>query len=55
MRFLDLPSTFWVGFLDGTTSGLPLAAMLLGVLYVTGTMVKLQELKLKILGRNDEH
>jgi len=51
MRFLDLPPTFWVGFLDGTTSGLSLAAMLMGVLYVTGTIAKVQEFKLKILGR----
>jgi transcriptional regulator with XRE-family HTH domain len=51
MRFLDLPSTFWVGFLEGITSGLPLAAMLMGVLYVTGTIAKVQEFKLRILGR----
>jgi len=51
MRFLDLPTTFWVGFLEGVTIGLPLAAMLFGILYVTGTILKVREAKLRILGR----
>lgn len=51
MRFFDLPSTFWVGFLEGTTSGITLAAMILGVLYITGAMAKVRELKLRLLKR----
>lgn len=51
MRFFDLPSTFWVGFLEGTTSGITLAAMILGVLYITGAMAKVREFKLRLLKR----
>jgi transcriptional regulator with XRE-family HTH domain len=51
MRFMGFPDTFWVGFLDGVTSGLPLAAMLLGILYVTGAMTKVRAFKLKLIGR----
>ncbi|HHY82975.1 MAG TPA: helix-turn-helix transcriptional regulator [Clostridiales bacterium] len=51
MRFMEFPDTFWVGFLDGVTSGLPLAAMLLGILYVTEAMTKVRAFKLKLIGR----
>jgi transcriptional regulator with XRE-family HTH domain len=51
MRFFDLPSTFWVGFLEGVTSGITLAAMILGVLYITGAMAKIREFKLRLLKR----
>ena len=51
MRFFELPSTFWVGFLEGTTSGITLAAMILGVLYITGEMAKVREFKLRLLKR----
>jgi transcriptional regulator with XRE-family HTH domain len=51
MRFLDLPSTFWVGFLEGSTCGMTMLAMLLGILYVTGAMVKVREFKMRMIGR----
>ncbi len=51
MRFFELPSTFWIGFLEGTTSGITLAAMILGVLYITGAMAKIREFKLRLLKR----
>ena len=51
MRFFDLPSTFWVGFLDGATGGMTMAAMILGILYVTGAMVKVHEFKMRMIGR----
>lgn len=51
MRFFDLPSTFWVGFLDGATGGMTMAAMILGILYVTGAMVKVREFKMRMVGR----
>ncbi len=51
IRFFDLPSTFWVGFLEGGTSGMTLAAMILGILYITGAMLKIREFKVRMLGR----
>ena len=51
MRFFDLPSTFWIGFLDGLTSGMTMVAMILGILYITGAMAKVRECKMRMLGR----
>lgn len=50
IRFFDLPSTFWVGFLEGVTGGMTLVAMILGILYITGAMLKIREFKVRMLG-----
>ena len=49
MQFLDLPSTFWVGFAKGATAGLAMLAMIFGILYLTGTMDKVKEFKMRII------
>ena len=49
MQFLDLPSTFWVGFTKGATAGLAMLAMVFGILYLTGTMDKVKEFKMRII------
>lgn len=51
IRFFDLPQTFWVGFLEGLTGGMTIGAMILGILYITGAMVKVCEFKKRMLGR----
>ena len=51
MRFFDLPSTFWVGFLEGATGSMTMVAMILGILYITGAMVKVREFKMRTVGR----
>lgn len=51
MRFFDLPSTFWVGFLEGSTGGMTMAVLILGILYITGAMLKVREFKMRMLGR----
>ncbi|MDO4489029.1 MAG: helix-turn-helix domain-containing protein [Eubacteriales bacterium] len=54
MKFMDLPRTFWVGLLEGITSGTPVAAMVLGILYVTGTMEKVRDAKMRAIGLSEE-
>ena len=49
MQFFDLPSTFWVGFAKGATAGLAMLAMIFGILYLTGTMDKVKEFKMRII------
>ena len=49
MQFFDLPSTFWVGFAKGATAGLTMLAMIFGILYLTGTLNRVKEFKLRIL------
>lgn len=51
MIFFDLPSTFWVGFFEGVTGGITLAAMIIGILFITGAMAKVRGFKMRMLGR----
>ena len=45
LNFLELPETFWAGFGLGSTAGLALLAMVMGVLYMTGQLNRIQEAK----------
>ena len=49
MQFFELPSTFWIGFIKGATAGLAMLAMIFGILYLTGTMDKVREFKMRII------
>lgn len=51
MEFMELPSTFAVGFVEGVTSGITLGAMILGMMYVTGSLFKVREFKMRLIGR----
>ena len=51
LHFMELGDTFWVGFCKGVTFGLALAAMIMGILYTTGAMTKVQSFKMGLLGR----
>ena len=51
MDFLNVEGTFWSGFVKGSTAGLSIGAMVLGLLYVTGALMKIQAFKMRLLGR----
>ena len=51
LHFMELGDTCWVGFCKGVTFGLALAAMIMGILYTTGAMTKVQTFKMGLLGR----
>ncbi len=51
LNMLDLQETFWTGFLKGGTFALALVAMIFGILYTTGAMMKLQAFKLRLIGK----
>ncbi len=51
MRFWGSPSTFWVGFLDGMSYTMAMIAMIFGILYVTGTLTRIYEFKLRMLDK----
>lgn len=40
LDFCDLPETFWIGFAKGSTFGLALVAMLLGLAYASGHLAR---------------
>lgn len=49
-ELLELKSSMLTGFFDGFTIGIALAVMILGILFVTGLMVKIRAAKLRLLG-----
>lgn len=49
MRMMDFSETFMYGFVDGATIGVALGSMLLGILFVTGAMMKIQAFKRRLL------
>jgi transcriptional regulator with XRE-family HTH domain len=50
MRMMDISESFMYGFADGATIGMAIGSMVLGILYVTGAMMKVQAFKKRILG-----
>ena len=51
MEFMELPDTFWGGFVKGATIGIALMAMAFGFLYTTGTLMKILAAKRRLLGK----
>ena len=54
MNMSEMGDTFWIGFLKGATFATALASMILGILYTTGAMMKIQAFKMRLLGRTKE-
>ncbi len=50
MRMMDLRETFMSGFVDGVTIGVAIGSMVLGILYVSGALLKVQAFKRRLLG-----
>lgn len=55
MNVFEMGDTFWIGFLKGATFAMPLAAMLLGLLYTTGRMEAIHAFKMRLLGKESSH
>lgn len=53
MKFMELPDSFFVGFLEGSTISLAIGAMVLGILYATGILNKAFAFKRRLLGKGD--
>ncbi len=51
LNFMTLPETFWTGFGKGATFGLALCAMVVGILYCTGFLNRVQESKKRIFSK----
>ena len=51
LNALEPEGTFWPGFLKGATFALALIAMIFGILYTTGAMMKIQAFKLRLIGK----
>ena len=53
MNMTELNETFLTGFVKGATIGTALAAMIMGMLYVSGRMSKLYAVKMRLLGKKE--
>ena len=51
MNMAEMPDTYWIGFLKGVTFAVALVAMVFGILYTTGAMMKMQAFKLRLIGK----
>ena len=51
MEFVEVPETFWAGFLKGGTVGIAVGAMIFGLLYTTGALMRLEAFKMRLIGR----
>ena len=48
MNMMEMPDTFMTGFLKGMTVAVALAAMVLAIIYATGTLAKLYSFKKRL-------
>ncbi|MBR0391504.1 MAG: helix-turn-helix transcriptional regulator [Oscillospiraceae bacterium] len=51
INMMEVGDTFWIGFLKGLTFAMALGAMILGILYTTGAMMKIQAFKMRLIGK----
>ena len=49
MTLIDIPDTFWTGFLKGSTLAAAIVALVVGIVYATGTMAKLFMFKKRLV------
>lgn len=49
MDFMELPETFVIGVLEGSSIGVGIGAMLLGLLYITGVLNKISVIKKRLM------
>ena len=54
MDLLEVEGTFWSGFGEGATIGIAIGSMVLGILYTTGALMKVQAFKRRMLGKEKE-
>lgn len=53
MNIVDMPDVFMTGILKGGTVAVALGAMVLGIVYATGTLAKLYSFKKRLLGKKE--
>ncbi len=54
LNVMEMEDSFWSGFLKGITFSTALVAMVFGILYTTGALMKIAAFKRRLLGRTKE-
>lgn len=49
LSMIELPETFWIGFIKGATAGLSLLSLIFAILYITGKIKDIQSIKGRII------
>ena len=49
LSFINLPETFWIGFVKGATAGLSLVSLIFAILYITGKLNSIKNAKRRII------
>ena len=55
MSMIEMPDTFLTGFLKGMTVAMALIALILGIIYATGTLNKLYSFKKRLFEKREFH
>lgn len=53
LKFVEIGEGFWPGFLDGTCTGLMFWSLLMGILFVSGSLTQVKAFKLRLLGKKE--
>lgn len=53
LEFVELEGSFWLGFLDGACTGIQFWALMMGILFATGSLTKVQTFKRRLLGKKE--
>lgn len=53
LKFLAVEGNFWAGFVEGACTGIQFWALVMGILFATGSLTKVKAFKLRLLGRKD--
>ncbi len=51
LNMLETEEAFWIGFMKGMTFATALIAMVFGILYTSGAMMKIQAFKMRLIGK----
>ena len=49
LSFIEFPETFWIGFIKGATAGLSLVSLIFAILYITGKLNNIKNIKRRII------
>ena len=53
LKFLEMEDGFWVGFTEGVCTGILFWALMMGILFASGSLTKVQAFKMRLLNRKE--
>ena len=53
LKFVELEGGFWLDFLEGACTGIQFWALMMGILFASGSLTKVQSFKRRLLGKKE--